>query len=174
METAMEGSRCEKGKRQAKGSSGHPSRASGRRHLHHENGHGGEGCPLASDLHQGGGASSTGEGHHQHAHQAAGLGMALGLGQGLIQKLAIADGASTTAKAAPIGRESLHRPAELISGGGDGLIRSTGSAMEEEMDRAAIGAGEELAGDQGHRPGQITATTGHDHKGTGRGHHRQR
>jgi hypothetical protein len=100
--------------------------------------------------------------------------MAQGLGEGLIQKLAIADGASATAKAAPIGWESLGRPAELISGGGDGLIRSTGAAMEEEMDRAAIGAGEELAGDQRHGPGQITTTAGHDHKGTGRGHHRQR
>jgi hypothetical protein len=92
----------------------------------------------------------------------------------LIQELAIADGASATAKAAPIGWESLGGPAELISGGGDGLIRSTGAAMEEEMDKAAIGAGEELAGDQGHRPGQITAAAGHDHKGTGGGHHRQR
>jgi hypothetical protein len=100
--------------------------------------------------------------------------MAQGLGQGLIQKLAIADGASATAKAAPIGWESLGWPAELISGGGDGLIRSTGATMEEEMDKAAIGAGEELAGDQGHGPGQITTTAGHDHKGTGRGHHRQR
>jgi hypothetical protein len=91
--------------------------------------------------------------------------MAQGLGEGLIQELAIADGASATAKAPPIGRECLARPAELISGDGDGLIRSTGTAMEEEMDRATIGAGEKLTGDQGHGPSQITATAGHDHKG---------
>jgi hypothetical protein len=100
--------------------------------------------------------------------------MALGFGQGKIQKLAIADGASATAKAAPICWEGLRGPAELISGDGNGLIRSTGAAMEEEMDRPAIGAGKKLAGDQGHGPGQITATAGHDHQGTGGGHHRQR
>jgi hypothetical protein len=100
--------------------------------------------------------------------------MAQGLGEGLIQELAIADGASATAKAAPIGREGLNWPAELISGDGNGLIRSTGTAMEEEMDRATTGVGKKLTGDQGHGPSQITAAAGHDHQGTGRGHHRQR
>jgi hypothetical protein len=40
----------------------------------------------------------------------------LGLADGLLQELAIADGACPTAKAAPIGRESLDGPAELIGG----------------------------------------------------------
>ena len=58
-------------------------------------------------------------------------------------------------------------PAELIGGRGNGLIRTTGTAMEHQMHRAAMGMGEKLQGDQGHGPGEITAATGHDHQGRG-------
>jgi hypothetical protein len=93
--------------------------------------------------------------------------VALGVADGLLQELAIADGACPTAKAAPISGESRSGPAELIGGKGNGLIGAMGPAMEQKMHRAAMGLSQKLTGNQGHGPGQITTTTGHDHQSRG-------
>jgi hypothetical protein len=76
--------------------------------------------------------------------------------------MAIADWSSGAAMALPFSREGSARPADLISSGSNGLIRSAGAAMEEKMHKTAIGAGRKLAGNQGHGPCQITATAGYN------------
>jgi hypothetical protein len=93
--------------------------------------------------------------------------VALGVADGLLQELAIADGACSAAKATPISGEGRSGPAKLISGKGNGLIGATGPAMEQEMHRAAMGLSQKLKGDQGHGPGEITTATGHDHQRRG-------
>ena len=55
-------------------------------------------------------------------------------------------------------------PAELIGGGRDGLIRAAGSAMEQGLHQAATGGTQEMGGNQLGGPGEITATTGHNHQ----------
>jgi len=56
------------------------------------------------------------------------------------------------------------RPAELIGSWGDGLISPAGSAMEERLHQAATGGAQQVGGNQLGGPGEITATTGHDHQ----------
>jgi hypothetical protein len=58
----------------------------------------------------------------------------LGLHQGLLEKAPIADGAGAAAIPAPLGIEGLNAPAELVGSATDGLIGTTGTAMEGEMD----------------------------------------
>ena len=44
------------------------------------------------------------------------------------------------------------------------LIRAAGSAMEQGLHQAATGGMQEMGGDQFGGPGEITATTSHDHE----------
>ena len=99
--------------------------------------------------------------------------MGLGLDQGLLKQKAIADGAGTAAITAPLGSEGLDTPAELMGRAADGLIGTTGAAMEQQMDRPATTALEESGGDALLRPGEI-ATTGRDDDDRAVGQHRRR
>ena len=56
------------------------------------------------------------------------------------------------------------RPAELIGSRGDGLIRTPGIAVEQGLHHAATGGLQEMGSDALGRPGEITATTSHDHQ----------
>jgi hypothetical protein len=84
--------------------------------------------------------------------------MGLGLDQGLLQQKAIANGPGSAAMTAPISGEGLDPPAELMGGTADGLISTTGTAMQQRMDRPAGTALEESGGDALLRPDEITAT----------------
>jgi len=64
----------------------------------------------------------------------------LGLDEGLLKQLPIADGTGAAAKATPLSSEGLDAPAELMGSATDGLIGTTGTAMEEEMDGPAATA----------------------------------
>ena len=88
--------------------------------------------------------------------------MSLGLHQGLLQQEAIADGAGTAAIAAPISGEGLDPPAELLGGTADGAISTTGTAMEQQMDRPAARALKQGGGDALLGPDEITATSGNN------------
>jgi hypothetical protein len=87
----------------------------------------------------------------------------LGLKEGLLEELPIADGPGTAAKATPLSSEGLDSPAELMGSPTDGLISSTGTAMQEEMDGPATAALEQGGGDALNGPGQITTAPGDDH-----------
>jgi hypothetical protein len=86
----------------------------------------------------------------------------LGLHQGLLQQKAIADRTGSAAMAAPISGEGLNPPAELMSGTADGAISTTGTAMQQQMDRPATAALKQGGGDALLRPDKITATSGDD------------
>ena len=88
--------------------------------------------------------------------------MGLGLDQGLLQQKAIANGPGSAAMTAPISGEGLDPPAELMGGTADGLISTTGTAMQQQMDRPAARALEESRGDALLGPDEITATSGND------------
>jgi hypothetical protein len=64
----------------------------------------------------------------------------------------------------PGGRAGDLGPAQLIGSGGNGLISPAGSAMEQGLHQAATGGAEEMGGNQLGGPGEITATTSHDHE----------
>jgi hypothetical protein len=87
----------------------------------------------------------------------------LGLDEGLLKQLPIADRTGTAAKAAPLGREGLNAPAELMGSAADGLISTTGTAMQEQMNSTAAAALEQGGGDALNGPGQITTAPGDDH-----------
>jgi hypothetical protein len=88
----------------------------------------------------------------------------LGLDERLLKQLPIADGTGAAAKAAPLSREGLNAPAELMGRAADGLIGTTGTAMQEEMNGTATAALEQGGGDALNGPGQITTTPGdYDH-----------
>jgi hypothetical protein len=87
----------------------------------------------------------------------------LGLDEGLLKQLPIADGTGAAAKATPFSREGLNAPAELMGSAADGLIGTTGTAMEQQMHQPAAAAGEQLSGDALMGPGEITAATSGDH-----------
>jgi hypothetical protein len=121
-------------------------------------------------LQEGGGAGSAGEGDHEHT---GGTDAAVGGGflVGAAEHLAIAHRAGGDAVAGPLGGDGLHSPAEAMGGGGDGLIGTTGTAVEEELHKAA---GDGLPQGQGHAgsgPIEITATTSYHHQGTAVGAH---
>ena len=88
--------------------------------------------------------------------------MGLGLHQGLLQQEAIADRTGSAAMAAPISSEGLDPPAELLGRTADGAIRTTGTAMEQQMDRPATAALEESRCDALLGPDEITATSRDD------------
>jgi hypothetical protein len=87
----------------------------------------------------------------------------LGLNEGLLKQLPIADGPGTAAKATPLSRKGLDVPAELMGSAADGLIGTTGTAMQEEMNSPAATALEQGRSDALNGPGQITTTPGNDH-----------
>ena len=100
--------------------------------------------------------------------------MSHGPGDGLLQQLAIADWASGPAVALPLGRHHQRRPAQLMGRAANGGIRTTGSAMEQQMHQPAAGASQQLSGNPLLGPGQITTASGRDHQRTGRGYCRAR
>ena len=114
---------------------------------------------------EGGGAGAAGEGEHQHAgggDAAEGRGFLVGAAE----HLAIAHRPGGDAVASPLGGDGLDGPAEAMGSGGDGLIGTAGTAMEQQLHKAA---GDGLPQGQGHAGGgpiKITATTGHHHQGT--------
>ena len=81
--------------------------------------------------------------------------MGLGLDQGLLKQTAIADWAGAAAIAAPLSGKGLNAPAELVGRTTDGLISTTGTAMEQQMDGPAASALEQSRGDALQGPGQI-------------------
>jgi hypothetical protein len=87
----------------------------------------------------------------------------LGLDEGLLKQLPIADRTGAATKATPLSGEGLDAPAELTSSAADGLISTTGTAMQQEMNSPATAALEQGGGDALNGPGQITTTPGDDH-----------
>ena len=124
-------------------------------------GDGGAGLELLGLGQEGGGALSAGEGDHRHGGW---HGQGLGSGQlnGAAQHLGIADRAGGHAIAGPLGGDFLCGPAELGSGGGDGLIRPASTTMQEAMHQPASGLGLQGSGDAQRRPIEAAATTGND------------
>jgi PPE-repeat protein len=55
-----------------------------------------------------------------------------------------------------------------MGGTGNGGIGAAGTAVENQMDKPAAAAGQQLSGNPLMGPGQITAATGGDHKRTSR------
>ncbi len=53
-----------------------------------------------------------------------------------------------------------------MGGTGNGGIGAAGTAVENQMDKPAATAGQQLSGNPLMGPGQITAATGRDHKRT--------
>ena len=96
-------------------------------HLH---GEGGAALEAAGLLQEGGGAGAAGEGEHQHAgggDAAEGRGFLVGAAE----HLAIAHRPGGDAVASPLGGDGLDGPAEAMGSGGDGLIGTTGTAVQE-------------------------------------------
>jgi hypothetical protein len=91
-----------------------------------------------------------------------------GSGDGLLEQLAIADRPGGAAMAPPLGRHHKRAPAQLMGGTGNGGIGAAGTAVEQQMDKPAAAAGQQLSGNPLMGPGQITAATGGDHKRTSR------
>ena len=91
-----------------------------------------------------------------------------GPGDGLLEQLAIADRPCGAAMAPPLGRHHQRAPAQLMGGTGNGGIGAAGTAVEQQMDKPAAAAGQQLSGNPLMGPGQITAATGRDHKRTSR------
>ncbi len=100
--------------------------------------------------------------------------MGLGLDEGLLKQLPIADGTGTATKAPPLSGEGLDAPAELMGSAADGLISTTGTAMEQEMNSPATAALEQGGGDALNGPGQITPASGDDdHRAVDKNRRRQ-
>jgi hypothetical protein len=97
----------------------------------------------------------------------------LGLHQGLLQQEAIADRTASAPMAAPISGEELDPPAELMGGTADGLISTTGPAMQQQVNRSATAALEQGGGDALLGPDEITPTSGDDDD-RAMGQHRRR
>jgi hypothetical protein len=121
-------------------------------------------------LQEGGGAGAAGEGEHQHA---GGGDVAEGLGflVGAAEHLAIAHRAGGDAVAGPLGRDGLDSPTEAMGSGGDGLIGTAGTAVEEELHKAPTDGLPQGQGDAGSGPIEITATTSYHHQRTAVGAH---
>ena len=88
--------------------------------------------------------------------------MGLSFRQGLLEEAPIADRPGAAAIATPLGGKGLNSPAELMGSTADGLIRATGTAVEQQMDGPAATALQEGGGDALLGPGEITATGGDD------------
>ena len=85
-------------------------------------------------------------------------------GNGLLEQLAIADRPGGPAMPLPLGWHHSGRPAQLLGRPTNGGISAAGPAMENQMHQPATAAGEQLSGNPLLGPGQITTTTGCDHK----------
>ena len=85
-------------------------------------------------------------------------------GNGLLEQLPITDWPSGPAMELPLSWHHQGRPAQLLGRPTNGGISAAGTAMEEQMHQPATAAGEQLSGNPLLGPGQITATTGCDHK----------
>ena len=112
-------------------------------------------------IHQRGGAACTGEGDHQQGCTGRQRGHQL---EGALQHLAIADRPSGTAVLTPAGGAGDLGPAQLIGCHGNGLIGAAGGAMQQGHHQAGGGGPQQMGGDHSWRPGEITATGGHDHQ----------
>jgi hypothetical protein len=88
-------------------------------------------------------------------------------GNGLLEKLAIADRPGGTAVALPLGRHHQRGPAQLLGSAANGGISASGTAVQQQVNKAAAAAGEQLSGNPLLGPGQITAATCRDHQRTG-------
>ena len=132
--------------------------------LHHRDRHRGAGGQAAGLVHQRGGAGPTGEGHHEHGGGDPRGGVGLGPGHSQLKQLPVADRPRGPAMALPLGRHDQRRPAQLMGGPGDRGIGAAGPAVEQQMDKPAAAAGQQLCGNALMGPGQITAATGSDHK----------
>jgi hypothetical protein len=88
---------------------------------------------------------------------------------GLLKKLAVADGPGSAAMALPLGWHHQGRPTQLVGSPADGGINTASTAIEQQMDQPATAAGQQLSGDALLGPEQIAATTGGDHKRASRG-----
>jgi hypothetical protein len=110
----------------------------------------------------------AGEGHHQDA---GGRDAAIGSGLlgGAAQHLAIAHRTGSRAIAGPLGGDGLDRPAEAMTSGIDGAIRTAGTAMEKELNQPAIGGLPQGDGDTNGGPIEITPTTGDHHQSAAMG-----
>ena len=89
-------------------------------------------------------------------------------------QLAIADRPGGPAMPLPLGWHHSGRPAQLLGRPTNSGIGPAGPAMEKQMHQSAATAGEELSGNALLGPGEISATTGRDHKGSSRGNYRPR
>jgi hypothetical protein len=76
--------------------------------------------------------------------------------------------------ALPLGRHHQRGPAQLLGSATNGGISAAGTAVEQQVNKAAAAAGQQLSGNPLLGPGQITATTCRDHKRTGWGYCRTR
>ena len=112
-------------------------------------------------IEQGGSATGTGKADHQKASAKRKSG---GQIERSLEYLAIANRPGGAAVLAPGSRAGDLGPAELIGSGGNGLISPAGSAMEQGLHQAATGGAQEMGGNQLGGPGEITATTSHDHE----------
>jgi hypothetical protein len=112
-------------------------------------------------IEQGSRATGTGEADHEQGSAEGKSGEQIPRAP---EHLAIADWACGAAVLAPGSRACDLGPAELISGGGNGLIRATGCAMEERLHQAASGRAQEMGGNELRRPSEITTATSHDHQ----------
>ncbi|MEY3929825.1 MAG: hypothetical protein RLZZ516_1535 [Cyanobacteriota bacterium] len=98
----------------------------------------------------------------------------MGLEESLLKQLPIADGPGAATKATPLSGEGLDTPAELMGSPTDGLISTTGSAMQKEMDGTATAALEQGRSDALNGPGQITPAPGDDdHRAVDKNRRRQ-
>ena len=95
-------------------------------------------------------------------------------GDGLLEKLAITDRPSGPPMELPLGRHHQRGPAQLLGRGADRGISAAGTAMEQQVNKAATAAGEQLSGNPLLGPGQITTAPGRDHKRMGWGYYRAR
>ena len=90
--------------------------------------------------------------------------MGHGPGDGLLEQLPVADRPSGAAVLLPLGRHHQRAPAQLMGSPGYRGIRTTGTAVENQMHQPAATAGEQLSGHPLMRPGQITTAPGRDHQ----------
>lgn len=103
---------------------------------------GGAALPAVGLGQEGGGAGVAGEGDHQHCG-GGGAGVGRGRLDGAAEKLAIAHRTGREAIAGPLGGDGLHGPAEALGSGGDGAIRTTGTAMKHQLHQPAGSGGGE-------------------------------
>jgi hypothetical protein len=90
--------------------------------------------------------------------------MGHGPGDGLLEQLPVADRPSGAAVLLPLGRHHQKAPAQLMGSPGYRGIRTTGTAVENQMHQPAASARQKLSGNALMGPGQITTAPGRDHQ----------